>query len=230
MALVKYGGGVASMSGKLGGSVAARNRAGAYMRNWAKPTNTPTAIQTARRAQFQTVSAGWTALDDTNRDAWNAWASGLTMLNRQGDSYVPTGRQMYMSCNQNVLLCDGTMLDSPPTGATPPVIDPGTTAEVTETAGVLTLYGITGPGPVDGLYFIIQASPMQQAGRNNLTTQFRQVVFMPADAFMQIEGDYPTVFGSSAPLGARVQTKMRAVDRNTGLTSPWLIINSVVTT
>ena len=89
MALVKFGGGVAGISGKIGGTVYARNKAGAYARSWAKPTTTPTPSQTVNRNRFGNQAQAWTALSSSHKSSWDAYAATVTRLHRQGDAYTP---------------------------------------------------------------------------------------------------------------------------------------------
>lgn len=228
MALIKYGGGVSSMSGKQGGSVHARNRAGAYIRNWAKPTNAPTDVQTARRATFANQSAGWSGLDPDDRAAWGAWANSLTMLNRQGDEYIPTGRQMYMSLNNNLAIIGADPIDLPPTGATPPTINPGSEILAEQTDGELTIMRLRFGYVVAGEFFIIQAAPVQTGGKHNLATMYRQIITGPSAHPFPCGDDYIARFGPTTPVGGVMKLKYRTVDEATGLSSPWLIVEGFV--
>ena len=118
MGIVKFGGGVAAISGKVAGNVYARNRAGAYIRKWAKPVNAASIRQQEVRAAFGENSSGWGALTDTQRTAWNALAAASERLNRLGDSYVPTGRQIFIEANQNLATAGETLLTDPPSNLT----------------------------------------------------------------------------------------------------------------
>lgn len=224
MALIKYGGGVASMAGKQGGSVHARNRAGAYIRNWAKPTGGPTAIQTVRRTTFAAQSAGWQTITQDQRDAWDTWANRLTMLNRQGDEYVPTGRQMYMSCNNNLALIGAANIEDPPTSGVPPTINPDTGITATESGGIANRLRMDDGFVADQEFWLVYSTPIQTGGKNNLNTQFRAIgVFTPAEN-VPILDEYSMIFGIDWPFKSRLQVKYRTINNLTGLSSPWLVI------
>lgn len=114
MALVKFGGGVAGMSGKIAGTVFSRTRAGAVARGWSMPVSTPTTNQANQRVQFAEVAAAWNALDFSVRDAWRVAAEPVVRKNRLGEDYTPSGREMFMSSNMNLATVGDTLLSAPP--------------------------------------------------------------------------------------------------------------------
>lgn len=227
MALVKYGGGVASMSGKLGGTVAARNRAGAYFRNWAFPTNEPTPSQTAHRVMFAAQSAGWSALTTPQRNAWESWAEGLTEYNQQGDAYIPTGRQMYMSCNTNLALAGATAIAAPPTTAVPPVINSHATLDVHDDGGVADVMDLSDSNV--GVSNILQAwgAPEQTTGKENLTLLYRVIGTITEGSPLNLLPLYLTIFPNVCHAGATWKVKCRMIDPLTGLSSPFLIVETI---
>lgn len=62
------------LSGKLGGSVFSRNKAGYYVRRWANPTNPQTVAQSAARSNLASVASSWHSLSDAQKAAWNSFA------------------------------------------------------------------------------------------------------------------------------------------------------------
>lgn len=62
------------LSGKLGGSVFSRNKAGYYVRRWANPTNPQTVGQMRARSVLASVSSAWHSLSDSEKGAWNSFA------------------------------------------------------------------------------------------------------------------------------------------------------------
>lgn len=224
MALVKFGQGVAGMSGKIGGTVMSRGRTGAIAKNWAKPVNAMSAKQTRSRATFQAQSAAWGNLTDLQRDQWDAFASTQTRLNRQGDVYVPAGRQMYNELNSNLQLIGQAAISVPPVGEVPPTIDPDLVLAIEEAAGVLDSLAITG-GAVDAnVLWYVMAAPAQMTGRSNVYRQMRSIGSFAAGATVDIEAAFVLVFGSVVPLGARLQIVVRSITKATGLASSKLTI------
>lgn len=99
MAKVVYGQGVSKMSGRLGGSVYANNRGGAYVRNWVKPINPRTNYQENQRALVADASAAWRNLTTAQQDAWSTWASTHPIVDRLGNSILRSGHQAYVGVN-----------------------------------------------------------------------------------------------------------------------------------
>lgn len=64
----------AILSGKLGGSVYSRNKGGAYIRAYVKPTNANTQAQINARGSFTSAVTAWHGLTDIQKQAWNAFA------------------------------------------------------------------------------------------------------------------------------------------------------------
>lgn len=133
MAKVALGGGVAAISGKSGGTVFARNKGGAYMRNFVKPTNPSTAYQEEARDRLTQYSNEWRTLTDAQREAWNAWASEHPVLDRLGAAKTLTGAQAYTKINTNRDLAGDAA-----TNSTVPS-DPAWTAAIIDTSEALAV-------------------------------------------------------------------------------------------
>ena len=101
MAKVVLGGGVAAISGKVGGAVFARNKGGAYMRTFVKPTNPSTVYQEESRDRLTQYSNEWRTLTDPQRNSWNAWAATHPVIDRLGASKLLSGAQAYVKVNTN---------------------------------------------------------------------------------------------------------------------------------
>jgi hypothetical protein len=101
MAKIVTGGGVAAISGKLGGAVFASNKGGAYMRAFTKPTNPKTTYQEDARDALAQYSNEWRVLSDAQRESWAAWASTHPIVDRLGASRNLTGSQAYVKINAN---------------------------------------------------------------------------------------------------------------------------------
>ncbi len=101
MAKIVFGGGVSQASGKIGGTVYARNKGGNYSRNWVVPTNPQTSRQAAQRSLMALKSAAWRTLTDNQRDSWASWAGDNPILDRLGNSIVLSGAQAYNKINMN---------------------------------------------------------------------------------------------------------------------------------
>jgi hypothetical protein len=115
MALIKYGGGVTEMSGKMGGNVFSRNRYGAYVRKLTTPVNPASDRQVIARARVSSMADRWNnTLTEAQRVSWNVYAAAVSVLNRLGDSIYLTGFNHYIRSNCAILACGGTIVDDGP--------------------------------------------------------------------------------------------------------------------
>lgn len=106
MATIKTGQVVAEIRGKLNGSVFSRNKGGAYVRQFVKPTNPNSTKQASVRSLFGTLMSDWRALTEAQRDSWQTAAQSFKTQNKVGDTIFYSGAQLYCRCNM-VLLANG---------------------------------------------------------------------------------------------------------------------------
>lgn len=64
----------AELTGKLGGQVYARNKGGAYVRSYVKPTNPKTNQQLLTRSGFSDATKAWYGLTSAEQGGWNGYA------------------------------------------------------------------------------------------------------------------------------------------------------------
>jgi len=115
MALIKFGGGVVGMAGKIAGTVFARNRYGQYARGWAKPVNVNTERQDAVRGLTGILAAAWRALDTAVRDGWKDYADAVPMVNRLGETMNLSGYNHYCRSNAARMHAGLDIVDDAPT-------------------------------------------------------------------------------------------------------------------
>lgn len=118
---------VDAISGKIQGTVFARNKGGAYARGRGVVTNPRTPEQMRVRSIFATVSSSWRNLTGVQISDWNELADETTYQNRLGDSRNYTGKALYQKVNQNRLLMGLSLLSAAP--------------DFTELIGVMTASG-----------------------------------------------------------------------------------------
>jgi hypothetical protein len=231
MALIKFGGGVAGISGKIGGTVYGRNKAGAYARNWAKPVNPVTLSQAEVRARFQTASAGWSALTKPDRDAWNAAASLIERVNRFGETYIPSGRQYFMEINNSVGQAGLAAITAPPVSTSPPDAPAGLVLTSTAAGGVLTVLSLasTGPNNAGVISLIIEAAPLTVDTKTNVNTQYRQITVEDTGASpYNILAAYTSLFGNIATGGESLRMRVTSLNVETGYRSASVLIDDTV--
>lgn len=87
------------MKGKSGGSVFARNKGGLYFRNNPKPVQKKSFQWEAQKAKFTALSTSWRALSNDERVAWEQAGVNYPGTDAWGNSYIPSGFQLYMRLN-----------------------------------------------------------------------------------------------------------------------------------
>jgi hypothetical protein len=87
------------MSGKLGGMVFTRNKAGKTIRAYVNPTDAKSGQQITQRSRFATVVSVWATLTDIAKGAWTSFANSLFSPKKPkvGGSY--SGYQAFTSVN-----------------------------------------------------------------------------------------------------------------------------------
>lgn len=99
---------VSEFSGKQGSTVASHNRFGPYFRNRTIPVNPNTTSQQNARNNLSVATKGWSSMTDAQRASWNTAAQGVTLFDRLGRPYNPTGHQYYVSVNRTTYVYSGS--------------------------------------------------------------------------------------------------------------------------
>jgi hypothetical protein len=91
------------IKGKSNGSVFSKNSGGTYFRN--APSGGPRKTQRLQdqKTLFGSLATQWRALTNSQQDAWNAAAPNYPTKNAFGAPRIPTGYELYMRLNANLL-------------------------------------------------------------------------------------------------------------------------------
>ena len=140
MALVRYGAGIAEMSGSISGEVFARNRSGFYVRNRTKPINPNSAAQQAVRGALAQLTERWAeTLTIAQRTAWNLYGSSVAMKNRLGVDIHLTGFNHYLRSNAFLARVGKAPVDAGPTTFSLPEKDPSFDISASEGSQQITV-------------------------------------------------------------------------------------------
>jgi len=112
---------VSEFSGKQGSTVASHNRYGPYFRNRVIPTNPNTVSQQNARNSLRAAAQAWKALTLAQQTAWNTAASLITLIDRLGKTYKPSGFQYFCSVQRFSYVYSGStaILTAVPSAAAP---------------------------------------------------------------------------------------------------------------
>jgi hypothetical protein len=111
---IKWGSLVADGRGKIGGHVASKNRAGAYLRSKVTPVNPRSGSQIAARQRLATLAIAWRGITAAQRIAWNAAVGAFAGTDIFGDLRKPTGFNLYCRLNANLALAGAAAISDPP--------------------------------------------------------------------------------------------------------------------
>ena len=211
---IKFGALVVDGRGKIGGQVASRNRAGAYMRNKVTPVNPNTAFQQAVRALRTELSQAWRDLTEAQRSAWNAAVSDFAKTDIFGDSRNPTGFNLFVRLNANIETVNQTQITIPPLVA---AVDPSTPSAL-----VLNITGSVGtiafaPTVPSGMGVILRMTASLSQGISFVKSEYRIVTILDAAEATGYDlwAEYVTKFGSPTE-GSKVFLSFQTVNITTG--------------
>lgn len=210
MAKIKFGMMMTDARGKLGGQVFSKNRGGAYIRTKVTPSNPRSLDQQSNRALLGSLSQGWSALTDEQRATWNAAVPNWARTNIFGDSHNPSGKNLYVQLNKNILAVGLTAIDVAPEKEEMAIL--GLTA-VTIDLSSQTI-ALTTSGTFDVFQVVVSATPTLTQGTSNAKNKFRSIYTCDGDAL--VPGDlfdaYVAKFGTPVA-GANIQFAVKLVSR-----------------
>ena len=208
--------GIVDGRGKINGSVASKNRAGAYVRTKVSPVNPNTTYQAGARSLLAGLSANWRELTQAQRDAWNAAVSDFQRTDVFGDLRKPTGKNLYTRLNINLSNIGQPWISVPPAAVN---LAPAVISGVTISVGTPTYEIAYTPGTAGSTMLLFATAP-QSAGKNFVKSEFRLIGSFAADAASpyDFEADYTTRFGVPT-VGEKVFVRVMAINDATGISS-----------
>ena len=212
--------------GKLGGHVLTKNRNGAATRTKVTPVNRRSSTQTTARSNFSSLSQNWRALTDAQRASWNAAAPDFVKHNIFGDSYSPTGKNLYMIINRALDRAGSARVTTPPAATVPTALTALTIGSLT-TAAVPFTFAAT---PVAaGTKLIVEATRPLSAGISFVKNQYRfvQTVAAAATSPQDIFTAYNLLFGAPVS-GKKIFIRVTVVNTTSGLKTIPLQISGTV--
>lgn len=191
---IKFGSFVTDGSGKIGGHVVAKNRSGHYMRTKVTPSNPRTSAQSETRAILGTLSSAWSGLTPEERNSWNGAVNSWSSTNVFGDIKNPTGKNLFVGLNKNLLESGQTAINQAPEKQEIPFLgvtvvqgDASTLQLTAEAANVAT-----------GFLINVYATAPQTQGTGFFKGKYRKIATIDGADIntANFGGDYVTKFGN----------------------------------
>lgn len=228
MALIKFGMMMTDARGKLGGHVFTKTRNGATIRTKVTPTNPQTVAQQLARSIFGLVSAAWRTLSEGDRLAWNSAVSAYSRTNIFGDSYLPSGKNLFVQINSNLLNAGLNFISVPEIPADNPQFI--VTSMVVDTAveTIDSVFSSAVPGV--GFTKVLEATRPFSPGRYNFSGSYAKIssysgVTPPTD--LQLYTDYIAKYGSPNT-GMKIGFRWYFINETTGQKSTPSTTTSIV--
>lgn len=222
MASIKYSALVTDIKGSIGGTTFKGTRAGAVIQNKVIQPPYP-----AEGAKITKADAGrsmrtignnvqaWKALPPDEQEAWNMAAPNFPFKNKFGESYTPSGYQLFQSISADLQLVGAAILDLPPTPEAWTNC-PSFKIQVDPDAG--TIVQDIGTPPTDYAIAIFMTRPLSPGTRGNIR-DFRFIAYTKTGSVLasDITADYQRVFGEVLPSnGAPFYGKITKTDAGRG--------------
>jgi len=228
-ALVKFTAIVDAISGKISGTVFARNKGGAYARGKGNPTNPQTEAQQAVRVIFTEIAQRWRSLVPSARAAWNAATNDYPYQNRLGNTRTLSGAGLHQKLNLNLASVNAAQLSVP---LLPKALNlPNAfSVAVNDTAGTAIVSATFSTPAGARTSFAIFATESSSAGRTNLKNRLRKIAVVTADGLdnLDLQAAYVAEFGLPI-VGANIGFELRPVQNQTGQDgAPFYTVSSVV--
>lgn len=226
---MKYIGLISSAaSGKLGGIVASHNRGGQYFRKHSIPVQPRTSAQRLVRNQLAGLSSAFKGLTAAQVGGWNALGSTVTLKNKIGQTYHPTGQQLYVSCNKHLAeLGISTAISTAPTIPTIPAFTTFTMTNGAANTTVTVMNYAVSPALPANFGAVVRATSVASNGRSffgkslyRTLTGYAAATSVPASLFTI----YTNKFGP-LPQTGQISFELKLIDPNSGFAGP--VVSSV---
>ena len=212
----KFGIVVVDGRGKSNGNVYAKNRAGNYIRTKVTPVNPRTGAQLGQRSSVTNLSQAWRALTEVQRAAWNAAVVSFQKTDIFGDLRKPSGFNLYMRLNLNLLAIGASTIVMPPV---PSAVGDIVIGELTAGANPTLSLAYTSAVSSSSI-IIVRATPPVSPGKSFVKSEFRQIsIFVGNTASpLNLLSAYQARFGSIADsAGMKIFVETVAIDTATGI-------------
>ena len=205
---LKFGAIVTDGRGKIGGHVASKNRAGAYLRTKVTPSNPNTVAQLQARSILASLSQGWSQLTDSQRQGWNDAVKEWGTTDIFGDIKNPSGINLFVKLNSNLLNVGlASLSDVPAKSEVPAVILIDASYRIATDNVSITFNSAL----ADGYIALVRATSKLSAGVSFVKSQFRVIGYenVVADN-LALVGGYGAKFGTPS-VGANIYVSVQFV-------------------
>lgn len=230
MAKVVFGGGITSITGKIGGWIFQNSIGGPTVRAGTMPVISNSTTQTTSRGKFASIANAWTAdLTDAQRTAWAAFAVSNGTTTSVSTKPRVLGRMLFNRLNRAIIDAGGTPVLDPPTyQPLPGLINP--VLLVDSIAGTIQLQFDNDPITFPFVLSIRATQPYLSSNiyKSNACNFVQN--FQPATSPVDFTAEWTKLFGAWQLIpGCVIYSEPYIVHQQTGSVSPPIKISGVVT-
>lgn len=228
MSKIKWGAIVVDGRGKLGGHVFTKTKSGATMRTKVTPVNPQSSAQASARSRLGGNSQAWSALSEDQRETWQVRAKETAKTNIFGDQYFPSGKNLFTSLNNNLLLIGQQPIAVAPAMAQMPFIVELELLIMTHPSAIVLSF--VHSGEVEDHYIVYEATTGFSKGRYNFDGSYRNIGSVPANnqlSSAELVDRYTAKFGAIVT-DTKISFRCYFVNRHTGQTSPRFSVAAIV--
>jgi hypothetical protein len=196
MAKANYGNIITELAGSINSNTYQRGRYGNIVRRKPHPINRNTAAQAVVRAFFGTLTKGWQALTQVQRNTWLQATLSFQQVNSLANTITLTGHQLYIAINRNLQTITETLLTVAPPKVSVPAFS---TASAVAAAGAGTIVLTYTPAIAATEKVEIYASAPLSQGKKSSSQSYKLIrVITSADVSpLGTSGQYETIYGGS---------------------------------
>ena len=205
---LKFGAIVTDGRGKIGGHVASKNRAGAYLHTKVTPSNPNTVAQAQARSILASLSQAWGQLTDSQRQGWNGAVKEWGKTDIFGDIKNPSGINLFVKLNSNLVNVGMPQVSDVPAKSEVPSVIIVIGSLFKDTDQVFIEFD---NATANGMRALVRATPTLSNGVSFVKSQFRVIGNEVVNGTnFTLTGAYGAKFGGPS-LGANVYASVQFV-------------------
>ncbi len=225
MALVKYGGFISRIQGKVGASVFQEGQGGSILRHLCPPVRRNTIRQQKPKLIADQSQVGWISLTEAQRDTWVGWARYMRVHQRRNTELFISGHQAYLRVNQIRLQYSLPLLNDPTFNkcdATPVEME-------LRLAGPLLFVDFNRPMVAPDEFAVLFITIPLPITWNNPRGHLKLLEFVTTSAPTKMIGvEYNALYGFDLTAGDTVFIKYTNIDKASGLQFPYKTVKQTL--
>ena len=209
--MAKYIGSLTSDArGKVAGFVFTRGRNGTNIKGHAAPVNPRTQGQQNNRSTIAASASAWRLLPAMYQTSWNLLAVQYVWTNSLGQTYSPTGLQLFTQAFYNAAQFGVVLNIAAP--SSPPAVSPITSYQLNGDGTFLIYIMFNGGSLYSGSFFVSASFPLR--GTNTYGTSIRRRFLGARAATDELIAttSYQQQWGILPPAGANISSRIVPVD------------------